>query len=242
MLRTCRSRQCHSLREQQGYAVWISGFAYVYKSCLQVVVLIVAGLGKFTLWGAVLVDVGTALAVILNGMTLLRWRIRQEQPHHHNSCLSARACSSAEHSGNTPCCSSEAKEPGEHPHSEDYCGANQSTMGEDLGHNYSCASDRAAVAESSNHKHCCGSKKAAVIQHCGHPCGSEARAPGSVGCCKIEDGNSCAMPSGNSCHGHKHAHGHALDVSSTCASKPHSCCGSKKTPGSKHALSCGHGP
>ena len=35
--------------------------------------LTLAGMGKFTLWGAVLVDVGTALAVILNGMTVLRW-------------------------------------------------------------------------------------------------------------------------------------------------------------------------
>lgn len=37
------------------------------------VVLVLAALGKFSLWGAVLVDVGTALIVILNGMTLLRW-------------------------------------------------------------------------------------------------------------------------------------------------------------------------
>ena len=40
---------------------------------VQIAVLTLAGLGKFTLWGAVLVDVGTALVVILNGMTVLRW-------------------------------------------------------------------------------------------------------------------------------------------------------------------------
>ena len=40
---------------------------------VQVAVLTLAGMGKFTLWGAVLVDVGTALAVVLNGMTVLRW-------------------------------------------------------------------------------------------------------------------------------------------------------------------------
>ena len=39
----------------------------------QIAVLSLACAGKFTLWGAVLVDVGTALAVILNGMTVLRW-------------------------------------------------------------------------------------------------------------------------------------------------------------------------
>jgi Cd2+/Zn2+-exporting ATPase len=39
----------------------------------KVIVLILAALGKFTLFGAVLVDVGTALLVTLNGLTLLRW-------------------------------------------------------------------------------------------------------------------------------------------------------------------------
>lgn len=37
--------------------------------------MILAGLGKFTLWGAVLVDVGPALLVILHGMLLMRWRV-----------------------------------------------------------------------------------------------------------------------------------------------------------------------
>jgi hypothetical protein len=36
-------------------------------------VLALAFTGHMTLWGAVLVDVGTALLVILNGMTVLRW-------------------------------------------------------------------------------------------------------------------------------------------------------------------------
>jgi len=39
----------------------------------KVAVLIFASLNMFTLWGAVLVDVGTALLVTLNGLTLLRW-------------------------------------------------------------------------------------------------------------------------------------------------------------------------
>ena len=199
------------------------------------VVLIVAGLGMFTLWGAVLVDVGTALAVILNGMTLLRWRIGREQPHHHNSCSSARACSSAEHSQNTPCCSSEAKEVGEHPHSGHSCSASQGKRGKELGHKQSCAIDKAMAGEVSDQKNCCGSKKAAATQHSGHSCGHEAHVAESMGSCKVEGGASCALPSSNSCHDHKHAHGHALDVSSSCASKSHSCCG-KQTPGSKHAL------
>jgi hypothetical protein len=42
--------------------------------------LVLAGLGKFTLWGAVLVDVGTALCVILHGMLLMRWRLPGAKP------------------------------------------------------------------------------------------------------------------------------------------------------------------
>jgi hypothetical protein len=37
-------------------------------------VLVLAALGKFTLWAAVLMDAGTALLVIGNGMLVLRWR------------------------------------------------------------------------------------------------------------------------------------------------------------------------
>jgi hypothetical protein len=39
-------------------------------------VLVLAAMGRFTLWGAVLVDVGTALAVIANSLLLLRKRLR----------------------------------------------------------------------------------------------------------------------------------------------------------------------
>lgn len=38
-----------------------------------------AALGKFTLWGAVLVDVGTSLAVIANSLRLLRQRVRPDR-------------------------------------------------------------------------------------------------------------------------------------------------------------------
>lgn len=39
----------------------------------KLIVLVLAAMGKFTLFGAVLVDVGSALLVTLNGLTLLRW-------------------------------------------------------------------------------------------------------------------------------------------------------------------------
>lgn len=43
---------------------------------LQVAVLVLAALGMFTLWGAILVDVGAACLVCLNGMRCLCWDIR----------------------------------------------------------------------------------------------------------------------------------------------------------------------
>ncbi|BDA49356.1 Cadmium/zinc-transporting ATPase HMA2 [Coccomyxa sp. Obi] len=54
----------------------------------KVAVLALAAASKFSLWGAVAVDVGTALLVIANGMTLLRWRRAQ------NACAAKPACCS----------------------------------------------------------------------------------------------------------------------------------------------------
>lgn len=42
----------------------------------QVAVVVLAALGRFTLWGAVLVDTGAAIVVVLNGMRCLRWDIK----------------------------------------------------------------------------------------------------------------------------------------------------------------------
>ena len=53
--------------------------------------LALASAGKFTLWGAVLVDVGTALLVILNGMTVMRWsRFPAGQSAERQQCVSER--------------------------------------------------------------------------------------------------------------------------------------------------------
>ena len=92
---------------------------------LQVAVLVLAALGKFTLWGAVLVDVGTSLVVILHGMLLMRWRLpgakrsaTQSNKGQAGACASKQCCSStmaAEHlehraaaaiTGKPLCCSS----------------------------------------------------------------------------------------------------------------------------------------
>ncbi len=81
-----------------------------------------AALGKFTLWGAVLVDVGAALLVILHGMLLMRWRLpgakrstKQSGNGQAGACSNKPCCNgkmAAEHSvansitGKSPCCSS----------------------------------------------------------------------------------------------------------------------------------------
>ena len=69
-----------------------------------------AALGKFALWGAVLVDVGTSLLVILHRMLLMRWHLPgAKRLTTYNSKGLADACSSK------PCCSGKtAAEPHEH--------------------------------------------------------------------------------------------------------------------------------
>ena len=67
---------------------------------MQVAVLVLAALG-FTLWGAVLVDVGTALVVILYGMLLMRWRL----PGHKRGTVTGQAnvCQAGVPANKPPC-------------------------------------------------------------------------------------------------------------------------------------------
>ncbi len=56
--------------------------------------MVLAALGKFTLWGAVLMDVGAALLVVLHGMLLIRWRLPGAKPSTKQSGAGqAGACS-----------------------------------------------------------------------------------------------------------------------------------------------------
>ncbi|CAL8464237.1 g3772 [Coccomyxa elongata] len=57
----------------------------------KVAVLALAAAGKFSLWAAVAVDAGTALVVIANGMTLLRWRRAQDACAVKSACRSRAA-------------------------------------------------------------------------------------------------------------------------------------------------------
>ncbi len=112
-----------------------------YASWLQVAVLVLAALGKFTLWGAVLVDVGTSLLVILHGMLLMRWRLPgAKRSTKQRSNGQAGACS------NKPCCNGRlAAEPNEH------CVANS------INHKSPCCSSS---------KQCSGTIAAERDEHC----------------------------------------------------------------------------
>ena len=65
---------------------------------VQVAVLVLAALGKFSLWAAVAVDVGTALLVIANGMTLLRWSGARD------ACAAKSGCRRAGANSGDGCC------------------------------------------------------------------------------------------------------------------------------------------
>ena len=68
-----------------------------------------AGLGKFTLWGAVLVDVGTALCVILHGMLLMRWCLPEAKPSakYSATCVERREpLATIGITGQSSCCNS----------------------------------------------------------------------------------------------------------------------------------------
>ena len=111
---------------------------------LQVAVLVLAALGKFTLWGAVLVDVGTSLLVILHGMLLMRWRLPgTKRSTKRSSNNQAGACSSK------PCCSGNtAAERDEHRTANSiickspYCSSSKQCSGAIVAeHDEHCAAD-----------------------------------------------------------------------------------------------------
>lgn len=84
--------------------------------------LALASAGMFTLWGAVLVDVGSAIAVMLNGLWLMRWRW---QPGGAHTCVSKG-----------------------HRHHHSHHGHSHSTSGT---HPKACCSSTACHAESDSH-------------------------------------------------------------------------------------------
>lgn len=120
----------------------------------QVAVLALAAAGKFSLWAAVAVDAGTALVVIANGMTLLRWRRAQDACAAKSACCSHAAnlktncspgaCASASAAADGICpdaktsgCTSKGRVPGECcSHKADRgCGSTANSHSHDHGQN-----------------------------------------------------------------------------------------------------------
>ena len=85
----------------------------------QAAVLVLAALGRFSLWGAVLVDVGTALAVILNGVSLLRW----PWPASTHDGVNASAANCCSTTLDTACCKAGMQK----TQSDEICSISEST-------------------------------------------------------------------------------------------------------------------
>lgn len=115
----------------------IIAFNILISLLTKIIVLVLAFLQMFTLWGAVLVDVGTALLVTLNGLRLLRWNFGLPisiDRHHHSShiescdmemsCCNSKKCGQAKSSNiaqNTcskyfGCCDSNSSQVHYHKH------------------------------------------------------------------------------------------------------------------------------
>lgn len=228
----------------------------------KVAVLVLAALNKFTLWGAVLVDVGTALLVTINGLTLLRWDFGLEGVP--AVCVGAAAAAASKtgcgaHCGG--CCDGELKPNGKaitpHAHSshsgKGCCGGGEhghhdhDHQGELLGRN-----SHAVHAEG---KACCGeaAEEATPEMSCGHNHdhdhshhhkghshkgngGWEAEAGGHPHSHGEKKGGCCGHDHhGHDGHKHEHKHGHAKDG----AGKGGACCGGgghgHKAHGHKHS-------
>lgn len=191
---------------------------------VQVIALTLASVGKFSLWGAVLVDVGTALAVICNSLRLLRKRLRVEgQVVESNAHAAAQAAAAAKGGADVP-------PPGDKP---------------------ACCSNgkcTAAVPEPIKKK-CCDSKKCGKTVEASHvhaPAAAATKKPccGSKKCGETVD--SPAVHDHSHDHGHDHGHDHTHDhkeqeefdhghshthASTAIAAPPvpmKKCCGSKK--------------
>ncbi len=140
----------------------------------QVAVLALAAAGKFSLWAAVAVDAGTALVVIANGMTLLRWRRAQSacaatcshaakiccnsgaaaSAAAHDTCPDAKA-SGCSHAGKAPgkCCSQKAEQSSrssENRHCQKSHGHNHS---HNHSHSHSHGEDRDTAPGQQSHAH-----------------------------------------------------------------------------------------
>ncbi|KAL4854718.1 Cadmium/zinc-transporting ATPase HMA2 [Chlorella vulgaris] len=81
------------LARAAGTTIWQN---IIFSVVTKVAVLVPAALGRFTLWGAVLVDVGSSLLVVANALRLLKWRwpvVKEAASHKTSRICSSGSCS-----------------------------------------------------------------------------------------------------------------------------------------------------
>jgi Cd2+/Zn2+-exporting ATPase len=184
----------------------------------KVIVLVLAALGKFTLFGAVLVDVGTALLVTLNGLTLLRWDFGLGASA--AGCVGAAAAAAAAADGhgccsNKGCCPTTDKAVGKACCDDGAEEAQQSLCcGHDHGHHHKHHQHH---HDHSHKDHSHDKKKDHDHQH------SHSHSHGSGGCCsghdhKHEKHEHSHHNHHNEGHEHTHTHTHSHTSTKSCCS------------------------
>lgn len=164
---------------------------------VQVAVLVLAALGKFSLWAAVAVDVGTALLVIANGMTLLRWSGARD------ACAAKSGCRRAGANSGDGCC---AKTGCGAPAARSGCGAG-ATSGDGCCANTGCdaaaARSGCGVGATSGDGCCTNTGRGACAAKPG--CGAPAAKSGcSAGAKSSKAADGCCS-SGSKSHAHSPA-------------------------------------
>ena len=192
----------------------------------KVLVLVLAALGKFTLFGAVLVDVGTALLVTLNGLTLLRWDFGLGNAA--AVCVGAAAVSNAAAAVTTTtaceksCCGGASAAP-----SRSSCNSTSTIVNGGGGGGTCCGGDHKHHHHnhhSHGHEHggdeengkavemCCSKKSSNCCGGGEDPSSSVAAVP-SKACCgsAAEEGKKSCCSGEKSSHDHHHHHEHKHD-------------------------------
>lgn len=188
------------------------------KVCAQVAVLVLAALGKFSLWAAVAVDAGTALIVVANGMTLLRWRGAADACAVDSGCMSKSGCCAESGLSAIPGCAAKCRSGvaggGESGTVGEGCGSHDHSHGRADGacggHSHTRGNDHGRAHEGKGHSHAhgepsgCGGEGSGGAQ--GHACARSHSAHGGCGarkrCCDGGCGPSAQYVGG---HGHSHA-------------------------------------
>ena len=181
----------------------------------KIAVLVLAALGKFTLFGAVLVDVGTALLVTLNGLTLLRWRFEtgiqvggvyhdhHDHDHHHSgasACCESKSCcgggKSEKKKSEHGCCGGDKHE----HHDEDKERAHVEMM------TMACCLNGAEEAAKKMENESCQHTTTTTPSCCGGGGGGGGRGHHHQVAPVVS--SSKASPSSASCCSHEHTHAH----------------------------------